>query len=193
VATGRRSDLRSLGVDAAGLDPDAAAVAVDEHLRAAPGVWAVGDVTGHGAFTHVAVYQGRIAAADVLGRDHWPADYAAVPRVTFTDPEVASVGLTEAQAREAGHRVRTGVATTASSARGWIHGPGAEHGVMKLVADADQGVLLGGSVMSPAAGEVAGLLVLAIRQRVPLAALRELIYPYPTFVRGLEDALRELN
>lgn len=193
VATGRRSDLRSLGVDAAGLDPDAAAVAVDGHLRAAPGVWAVGDVTGHGAFTHVAVYQGRIAAADVLGRDHQPADYSAVPRVTFTDPEVASVGLTEAQARQAGHRVRTGVVTTASSARGWIHGPGAEHGVMKLVADADQGVLLGGSVMSPAAGEVAGLLVLAVRQRVPLAALRELIYPYPTLVRGIEDALRELN
>lgn len=193
VATGRRSDLRSLGVDAAGLDPDAAAVAVDGHLRAAPGVWAVGDVTGHGAFTHVAVYQGRIAAADVLGRDHQPADYSAVPRVTFTDPEVASVGLTEAQARQAGHRVRTGVVTTASSARGWIHGPGAEHGVMKLVADADQGVLLGGSVMSPAAGEVAGLLVLAVRQRMPLAALRELIYPYPTLVRGIEDALRELN
>ncbi|HEX8858558.1 MAG TPA: NAD(P)/FAD-dependent oxidoreductase [Actinomycetes bacterium] len=193
VATGRRSDLRSLGVDAAGLDPDAAAVAVDGHLRAAPGVWAVGDVTGHGAFTHLAVYQGRIAAADVLGRGHRPADYSAVPRVTFTDPEVATVGLTEAQAREAGHRVRTGVATTASSARGWIHGPGAEHGVMKLVADADQDVLLGGSVMSPAAGEVAGLLVLAIRQRVPLAALRELIYPYPTLVRGIEDALRELN
>jgi pyruvate/2-oxoglutarate dehydrogenase complex dihydrolipoamide dehydrogenase (E3) component len=166
---------------------------VDEHLRAAPGVWAVGDVTGHGAFTHLAVYQGRIAAADVLGRDHQPADYSAVPRVTFTDPEVATVGLTEAQARQAGHRVRTGVATTASSARGWIHGPGAEHGVMKLVADADEGVLLGGSVMSPAAGEVAGLLVLAIRQRVPLATLRELIYPYPTFVRGLEDALRELD
>jgi pyruvate/2-oxoglutarate dehydrogenase complex dihydrolipoamide dehydrogenase (E3) component len=193
VAIGRRSDLRSLGVDAAGLDPDAAAVAVDEHLRAAPGVWAVGDVTGHGAFTHLAVYQGRIAAADVLGRGHQPADYSAVPRVTFTDPEVATVGLTEAQARQAGHRVRTGVATTASSARGWIHGPGAEHGVMKLVADADEGVLLGGSVMSPAAGEVAGLLVLAIRQRVPLATLRELIYPYPTFVRGLEDALRELG
>ena len=68
VATGRRSDLRSLGVDAAGLDPDAAAVAVDDHLRAAPGVWAVGDVTGHGAFTHLAVYQGRITAADVLGQ-----------------------------------------------------------------------------------------------------------------------------
>jgi pyruvate/2-oxoglutarate dehydrogenase complex dihydrolipoamide dehydrogenase (E3) component len=193
VATGRRSDLRSLGVDAAGLDPDAPAVTVDEHLRAAPGVWSVGDVTGKGAFTHVAVYQGRIAAADVLGRDHQPADYSAVPRVTFTDPEVAGVGLTEARARELGYRVRTGVATTASSARGWIYGPGAEHGVAKLVADADRDVLLGGSVMGPSAGEVVGLLVLAIRQRVPVPALRELIYPYPTFVRGLEDALRELG
>jgi pyruvate/2-oxoglutarate dehydrogenase complex dihydrolipoamide dehydrogenase (E3) component len=192
VATGRRSDLRLLGVGAAGLDPDAPAVEVDGHLRAAPGMWSVGDVTGKGAFTHLAVYQAGIAAADVLGQDHRPADYSAVPRVTFTDPEVASVGLTEAKALEAGHRVRTGVAATAASARGWIHGPGAEHGVAKLVADADQGVLLGGSVMGPSAGEVAGMLVLAIRQRVPVAALRELIYPYPTFVRGLEDALRQL-
>jgi len=138
------------------------------------------------------MYQARIATADILGRDHAAADYSAVPRVTFTDPEVASVGMTEAQARQAGHRVRSGVATTASSARGWIHGPGAEHGVLKLVADADRDLLLGGSVMGPAAGEVVGLLVLAVRQRVPVAALRELIYPYPTFVRGLEDALRQL-
>jgi pyruvate/2-oxoglutarate dehydrogenase complex dihydrolipoamide dehydrogenase (E3) component len=193
VAVGRHSDLRSLGVEAAGLDPDAPAIKVDEHLRAGPGLWSVGDVTGRGAFTHVAVYQGRIAAADVLGREHQPADYSAVPRITFTDPEVAAVGLTEAKARELGHNVRTGVATTASSARGWIHGPGAEHGVAKLVADADRDVLLGASVMGPSAGEVVGLLVLAIRQRVPLPALRELIYPYPTFVRGLEDALRELG
>jgi pyruvate/2-oxoglutarate dehydrogenase complex dihydrolipoamide dehydrogenase (E3) component len=193
VATGRRSDLRALGVDAAGLDPGARAVAVDQHLRAGPGIWSVGDVTGRGAFTHMAMYQARIAAADILGRDHAPADYSAVPRVTFTDPEVASVGLTEALARQAGHRVRTGVASTASSARGWIHGPGAEHGVLKLVADADHDVLLGGSVMGPAAGEVVGLLVLAVRQRVPVAALRELIYPYPTFMRGLEDALRQMD
>jgi pyruvate/2-oxoglutarate dehydrogenase complex dihydrolipoamide dehydrogenase (E3) component len=193
VATGRRSDLRSLGVDAAGLDPGAPAIATDERLRAGDGVWAVGDVAGKGAFTHMAVYQGRIAAADILGDDHAPADYSAVPRVTFTDPEVASVGMTEAQARERGLNVATGIATTASSARGWIHGPGAEHGVAKLVADADAGCLVGGSVMGPSAGEVLGLLVLAVRERVPIAALRELIYPYPTFVRGLEDALRELD
>jgi pyruvate/2-oxoglutarate dehydrogenase complex dihydrolipoamide dehydrogenase (E3) component len=192
VATGRRLDLRSLGVDAVGLDPDARAVATDANLRAGDGVWAVGDVTGKGAFTHVAVYQGRIGAADILAAEHAPAEYRAVPRVTFTDPEVASVGLSEAQARQAGLAVGVGVAPTAATARGWIHGPGAEHGVIKLVADANQGVLVGGSAMGPAAGEVVGLLVLAIRERVPIAALRELIYPYPTFVRGVEDALRQL-
>ena len=193
VATGRRLEVGSLGLGAAGLDPEAKAIAVDEHLRAGDGIWAVGDVTGKGAFTHVAMYQARVATADILGRDHAAADYSAVPRVTFTDPEVASVGMSEAQALQAGHRVRTGVATTASSARGWIHGPGAEHGVLKLVADAERDVLLGGSVMGPPAGEIIGMLVLAVRQRVPVAALRELIYPYPTFVRGLEDALRQLG
>jgi pyruvate/2-oxoglutarate dehydrogenase complex dihydrolipoamide dehydrogenase (E3) component len=166
------------------LDPDAQAVATDANLHA-------GDVTGRGAFTHVAVYQGRIAAADILGVEHAPADYRAVPRVTFTDPKVASVGLSEAQSRQAGLAVRVGVAPTASTARGWIHGPGAEHGVIKLVADAEQGVLVGGSAMGPAAGELAGLLVLAIQGRVPVASLRELIYPHPTFVRGVEDALRQ--
>jgi pyruvate/2-oxoglutarate dehydrogenase complex dihydrolipoamide dehydrogenase (E3) component len=193
VATGRRSDLRALGVDNAGLDADAGAVETDEHLRAGDGIWAVGDVTGKGAFTHMAVYQGRIAAADILGRDHAPADYSAVPRVTFTDPEVASVGMTEAQARAEGMDVATGVKTTSSSARGWIHGPGAEHGVAKLIADADRGVLVGASVMGPNAGDVLGLLVLAVRERVPVKRLGELIYPYPTFVRGLEDALGELD
>jgi pyruvate/2-oxoglutarate dehydrogenase complex dihydrolipoamide dehydrogenase (E3) component len=193
VATGRRSDLRGLGVDNAGLDSDARAIDTDEHLRAADGIWSVGDVTGKGAFTHMAMYQARIAAADILSREHSPADYSAVPRVTFTDPEVASVGLSEAQARDKGLEVKVGVAATASSARGWIHGPGAEHGVAKVVADARRNVLVGGSVMGPAAGEVLGLLVLAVRQQVPIPALRELIYPYPTFVRGLEDALRELG
>ena len=192
VATGRRSDLRPLGLEAAGLDPEARAIEVDDNLRAAEGVWAVGDVTGKGQFTHVAVYQGRVAAADILGESHPPADYRALPRVTFTYPEVASVGLSEAQAREQGINVRVGVVDTASSARGWIHGPGAERGVMKLVADQETGALVGASVMSPAAGEVIGLLVLAVKERVPISRLRDLIYPYPTFVRGLEGALAQL-
>ncbi len=95
VATGRKTSLAPLGVSAAGLDEDARNLEVDGHMRVADGIWAVGDVTDHGGFTHMAVYQGRIAAADILGQQHAPADYSAVPRVTFTDPEVASVGLTE--------------------------------------------------------------------------------------------------
>ncbi|MGH2693222.1 MAG: dihydrolipoyl dehydrogenase family protein [Actinomycetota bacterium] len=192
VATGRRTNLSELGIDAAGLDPEARAIEVDEHMRAGDGLWAVGDVTSRGGFTHLAVYEGRVAAADILGQENRPADYSAVPRVTFTDPEVASVGLTEAQAKEQGIEVRTGVSTTSSSSRGWIHGPGAEHGVTKVVADADRDVLVGASTMGPAAGEVLGLFVLAIKEKIPIPALRDLIYPYPTFVRGVEDAFRIL-
>ena len=107
-------------------------------------------------------------------------------------PAVDSVPLASEQAREAGLVVEVGVTPTSATARGWIHGPGAEHGVIKLVAGTDHGVLVGGSAMGPAAGELAGLLVLAIRERIPIAALRELIYPYPTFARGVEDALRRL-
>lgn len=192
VATGRKANLGSLGLEAVGLDPDARSIEVDGHMRAGDGIWAVGDITGKGQFTHVAVYQGRIAAADILGRDHSPADYRAVPRVTFIDPEVGAVGLTAEKAHERGVNVRTALTETKSSARGWIHGPGAEHGIIKLVADADRKVLVGGSVMSPAAGEIVSFIGLAIAERVPIRRLRELIYPYPTFVRALEDALGQL-
>ncbi|MGH2809233.1 MAG: FAD-dependent oxidoreductase, partial [Actinomycetota bacterium] len=193
VATGRRANLPDLGLAAVGLDQDAKLLEVDGHMRAAEGLWAVGDITGKGQFTHVAVYQGRIAAADILGEDHEAADYRAVPRVTFMDPEVAAVGLTAQKAHEAGVNVRSAITQTASSARGWIHGPGAEHGVTKLVADADRGVLVGASTMGPTAGEVIGFLGLAIKERTPIRRLRDLIYPYPTFVRGIEDALRQLT
>lgn len=194
VATGRRLNIAELGLDNVGLDPKARAIDVDDRLRAGDGLWAVGDVTGKGAFTHLAVYQGRIAAADILGsEDVSGADYSAVPRVTFIDPEVASVGLSESQAREKGMDVAIGMAETSSSARGWIHGPGAEHGVTKLVADASRKVLVGASTMGPTAGEVLGLLVLAVKEQIPISALKDLVYPYPTFVRGVEDALRQLD
>lgn len=193
VATGRRPDLRSLGVAELGLDPDAPSVATDENLRAGDGAWAVGDVTGHGEFTHVAYYQAQIAAADIMGTEHEPADYTAVPRVTFTDPEVASVGLTEAAARARGLDVRVGLLPTNSSDRGWLHGPGADLGVTKVVADAAAGVLVGGSAMGPASGEVVAFLALAIRARIPVGLLMEVIYPYPTFTRGVRGALRRLS
>jgi pyruvate/2-oxoglutarate dehydrogenase complex dihydrolipoamide dehydrogenase (E3) component len=123
VATGRRADLAALGVDSVGVDQSQRWLAVDEHLRVADGVWAVGDVTGKGAFTHVALYQSPIAAADILGHPSPPADYRAVPHVTFTDPEVGAVGLSEAAARDAGVDVRVGTARVPQTARGWIHRP----------------------------------------------------------------------
>src|SRR5260370_29911577 len=123
VATGRRSDLAGLGVAAIGLDPTARVIATDGWMRAADGVWAIGDVTGKGAFTHMSMYQADIVVRDILGQGGQAADYRAVPRVTFTDPEIGSVGLTAAQAREAGLRVRTGLAHVPHSARGWIPQP----------------------------------------------------------------------
>ncbi len=154
-------------------------------------MWAVGDITGKGAFTHVATYQARIAAADILGQAHEPADYRAMPRATFTDPEVGSVGLSEAQAREAGVDVRVGTTPLPASARGWIHKAG-NHGMVKLVADADSDVLVGATSVGSAGGEVLGLLVLAVHAQVPVGRLREMIYAYPTFHRAVEDALRDL-
>ena len=191
VATGRRADLGRLGLDAAGLDAGAHFIGVDERMRAGDRLWAVGDVTGHGAFTHMAMYQAGIAAADILGPPHDPADYRATPRVTFTDPEIGAAGLTEVQARERGLRVRTGSTRTSTSARGWIHGPG-NSGFIKLVEDADAGILVGATSMGPVGGEVLSMLTLAIHARIPVATLRSMIYAYPTFHRGVEDALRDL-
>ena len=193
VATGRRVDLASLGVEAVGIDPSGRGIPVDDHMRAGEGVWAVGDVTGVAGFTHVAVYQGRIAAADILGREHAPADYTAIPRVTFTDPEVASVGMSERQAREQGLDVEVGAANTVDSTRGYIHGPGAEYGVTKVIVEAGSGVVLGASTMGPSAGDMIGIFLVAVRQRMTAGALRELIYPYPTFLRGIEPAIRQVS
>jgi pyruvate/2-oxoglutarate dehydrogenase complex dihydrolipoamide dehydrogenase (E3) component len=192
IATGRRADLSVLGVGSIGLDESARFISVDDHLRAAPGVWAIGDVTGVGPFTHVSVYQASIAVADILGKEVPGADYHALPRVTFTDPEIGSVGLTEQQARNEGVAVRTGIARISDSARGWIHKAG-NNGFIKLVEDSDSGVLVGATSAGPAGGEVLGMLELAVQRRVPTAELRRLIFAYPTFTRAIEDALKDLD
>ena len=155
-------------------------------------MWAVGDVTGQGAFTHMATYQAGIVVADVLGHEVVPATYEAVPRVTFTDPEIGSVGITERAALEQGLRVRVGLASVPSTARGWIHKVGNE-GVIKLVEDADRGVLVGATSAGPTGGEVLGLLTLAVHAEVPTRTLASMIYAYPTFHRGVQDALRDLH
>lgn len=192
LAAGRHNNLDDIGLETVGLDPDAATIDTDEHLRAGERLWAVGDITGHGAFTHVSRYQAAGAVADILGRDGPPADYRAVSMVIFTDPELASVGLTEQRAREQGLDVRVGLAQIERSARGWLHGPGTK-GVVKVVADADRGVLVGAAVLAPYGGEVIGLLVTAVHGEVPVERLRTMHYAYPTFHRTIEAALNRLE
>jgi pyruvate/2-oxoglutarate dehydrogenase complex dihydrolipoamide dehydrogenase (E3) component len=192
VSVGRHARVAELGVDSVGLDPKARAIEVDERMRAADRLWAVGDVTGVGAFTHMAMYQAGIAIDDILGRPGPTADYTGLARVTFTDPEVGSVGLTERAAREQGVPVRTGTSQVSSSARGWIHGPG-NAGFIKLVADGDRGLLVGATSVGPWGGEVLSMLTLAVHARVPVSTLRTMIYAYPTFHRGVLDALTDLG
>jgi len=189
VATGRRARIADLGLETAGLDETARWLETDDRMRAADGIWAVGDVTGHGAFTHMAMYEAGVAIRDILGQEGPPADYRAVPRVTFTDPELGSVGLTEAEARDRGMNVRVGLTDITTSARGWIHKEG-NAGLIKLIADGD--LLVGATSVGPTGGEVLSMLTLAVHARVPLPQLRSMIYAYPTFHRAVEDALRNL-
>jgi pyruvate/2-oxoglutarate dehydrogenase complex dihydrolipoamide dehydrogenase (E3) component len=192
VATGRRTDIRGLGLDAVGIDPSARFVAVDEHLRAASNVWAVGDVTGVGVFTHNAMYQANVAVHDILGTDDAPrASYHAMPRVTFTDPEIGAVGLTEQQARDQGLDVRTGITQIPYSTRGWIHKAGNE-GFIKVVMDASRGVLVGATSAGPVGGEVLSGLAVAVHAAVPVKELQQMILAYPTFHRAYGEALKDL-
>lgn len=188
VATGRRSDADALGVAAAGADTDAGFVVVDDRLRAAEGLWAIGDVTGVAMLTEVALYQGSIAVADILGADPQPANYDVIPRAVFTDPEVGGVGLTEEAARAAGHDVTVVHKQLGATFRGWLHRTGNE-GTSTLVADRSEDRLVGASVVGPRATDVLGFLSLAIRARVPLGVLVDQIYAFPTFYGGVGEAL----
>jgi len=195
VAAGRVPNLRGIGLDTIGLDETARpAITVDDHMRVlgTPRLWAIGDIADRGSFTHMAVYEAAIAVDDILGVDNpRRASAHAVSRVTFTDPEVGSVGMTEAQARQAGMNVRVGIVDSSTSSRGWLHGVGNE-GLMKLVEDADRGVLVGATNVGPRGGDTLGLFSLAVHARVPVSELRSMIYAYPTFIRGALDALAAL-
>lgn len=191
VATGRRPNLSDLGLSSIGLDPSVPALTVDDQMRVADGVWAIGDITGKGAFTHISMYQSAIAVRSITGDAGPPADYRAVPHVTFTDPEVGSVGLTEEAARQAGLRVRTGYTDISASSRGFVHKIGND-GFIKVVEDAERGVLVGATSVGPSGGEVLGALAVAIRGEVPVSTLLNTSWAYPTFHRAIETALADL-
>src|SRR3989454_695752 len=189
VATGRRPNFEAW--DGAGLPrTEKGWLKVDPTtLESAPGVFGAGDVTGIGGFTHLAYYHGQVVARRLRGEDA-RADHTAVPRVTFTDPEVASVGLSEAAARERGLDVVTASTDPGEAARGYIHD--FHGGMIKLVGDRGRKVLVGATLVTPRAGEILGELILAVKAGTPLSTLGDVIHPYPAFNRVLGAVLQEL-
>ena len=158
-------------------------------LEAQTGIFGAGDVTGLGGFTHLAHYHGQVIARRLQGVDA-RADHTAVLRVTYTDPEVASVGLSEAAARAKRIDVVVATADPANTARGYIHDFHA--GALKLVADREREVLIGATLVTPRAGEILGELILAIKLGTPLQTLADVIHPFPAFNRVFGEALQEL-
>jgi pyruvate/2-oxoglutarate dehydrogenase complex dihydrolipoamide dehydrogenase (E3) component len=192
VATGRRPVFDGHDLAAAGVELDELGRPIlTETLRTtADSVWAAGDATGELLFTHVGSYEAGLVVDDILGAPR-ARDYRVVPRVTFCDPELASVGLTERQARERGHEVRTGVSRVRDNERSHIDGRTA--GLVKLVADARTNELLGGHIVGADAGAMIHEVVAAMIGRVPPAAMGEAIHAYPTFSETVRGAFQELS
>jgi pyruvate/2-oxoglutarate dehydrogenase complex dihydrolipoamide dehydrogenase (E3) component len=186
VATGRRPNVERLGLEELGLTISGRGVEVDERLRAAESVWAIGDVTGVAQFTHVGKYQARVAAAD-MARRHAKADYRAIPAGIFTDPEVATVGRTD------GDDLVTARIELGSVPRLSTYEKPARDGFVRVFADPGRRVLVGAVCVGPQAAEWLGQLTLAIRAAVPLETLLDTIQPYPTFSEGILFALQELQ
>jgi pyruvate/2-oxoglutarate dehydrogenase complex dihydrolipoamide dehydrogenase (E3) component len=191
VATGRRPRTAGLGLETVGIEPTPRGIEVDEHCRAGDGVYAAGDVTGVAMFTHVAKYQARIAAANIIGEDVH-VDYRAIPRVTFTNPEVAAVGLSETDARAKGIDVATAeIELPTAIARPYTFEENPT-GTFGLVADTERGVLVGAWAVAPLASEWIHTAVLAIRAEIPLWMLRDTIAQFPSFSEAFGAALRTL-
>lgn len=192
VAVGRRPRTRDLGLETVGIEPTRRGIEVDEQCRAGEGIWAIGDVTGVAAFTHVAKYQGRIAAMNILGRPA-KADYRAVPRVTFTDPEVAAVGITtEEEASARGFDPASVVIDLPTSiARPYTFQEN-PHGKFGVVVDSTRDVMLGAWAVAPLASEWIHLAVLAIRAEIPVPVLQDTIAQFPSFSEAFGAALRAL-
>jgi pyruvate/2-oxoglutarate dehydrogenase complex dihydrolipoamide dehydrogenase (E3) component len=181
VATGRRANVD--GLDALGLTISQRGIEVDERLRAAPNVWAIGDVNGIALFTHVGKYHARIAAYDIAGREV-RADHRAVPATIFTDPQIATVGTLEG---------RTARWELTSTSRLSTYERPKRAGFVKVAADPERRVLTGAVAVGPEAGEWLQQLTLAIRAEVPVETLLDVIPPFPTFSEAVFLAVRELN
>ncbi|TCC57636.1 NAD(P)/FAD-dependent oxidoreductase [Kribbella pittospori] len=184
VATGRRPRVEGIGLETFGITPDRRGVPVDSRLRAGERLWAVGDITGLWPLTHVGKYQGEVVAANILG-DPREANYDAVPRVVYTDPQAASVGAIEAS--YSGTAALSGVAKTAT----YTHAYAESNGFLTVLSDGHK--LTGAYALGPEAGEWLQQAALAIRAAVPLDVLRDVIQPFPTFSEIYVEALKALR
>ncbi|KQV75572.1 pyridine nucleotide-disulfide oxidoreductase [Aeromicrobium sp. Root344] len=186
VAAGRRSRVDDIGLETVGVEAGKF-LTVGDDMQVTDGLWAIGDIVGRGAFTHLSMYHAERAAKAILDEPLGAYD-DSFPRVTFTDPEVGGVGLTEAQARDKGIDVRVGLTDVAASSRGFVHGVG-NAGLIKVIIDTDRDIIVGATSAGPTGGETLSALAFAVRAEIPLETLRNTVYAYPTFWRAIESAL----
>ncbi len=184
VATGRRARVEGIGLETVGVEAEARGIPVDEHLRAGENLWAIGDVTGLWQLTHVGKYQGDVVAANILGEPR-KANYDAVPRVTYSDPQAAAVGAVEGSFSAT--VPLAGVPKTSTFTRAYAEG----NGFLTLLSDGER--LTGAYALGPEAGEWLQQATLAIRARVPLDVLTDTIQPFPTFSEIYIEALKALR
>ena len=184
VSTGRRPRVAGIGLETVGATAGPHGIQVDDHLRAGERLWAIGDVNGIWPLTHVGEYEGDIVAANIAG-DARPANYEAVPRVTYTDPQAAAVGTSEAQ--------YTGTARLSEQPKTatYSHAYAKSNGFLTLLSDGER--LTGAYALGPEAGEWLQQATLAIRAHVPIAVLNDTIQPFPSFSGIYTAALEALR
>src|SRR5581483_1913258 len=192
VAVGRKPRVDGIGLDRVGLAADGGGLEVDERCRAADGIWAVGDVTGAMPFTHAAMYQGRVVVADISG-EHARADLSVVPRVVFSDPEIAAVGMSQEQARAAGvDAVEQRIALKDSVTRPWTY-EREPRGELSILVDREQRMLVGAWAVAPLASEWIHYAALAIKAQIPISVLMDTVAQFPTYTEAYLKALEKLK
>jgi pyruvate/2-oxoglutarate dehydrogenase complex dihydrolipoamide dehydrogenase (E3) component len=184
VATGRRPRVEGIGLETVGVKAGPHGIPVDDHLRAGERLWAIGDVNGIWPLTHVGEYEGDVVAANIAGDVH-PANYEAVPRVTYTDPQAAAVGA--AEAAYSGTARLSEVPKTAT----YTHAYAESNGFLTLLSDGER--LTGAYALGPEAGEWMQQATLAIRAHVPLEVLSDTIQPFPSFSGIYDPAVMALR
>jgi len=187
VATGREAAIGGLKIDATGVRFTNRKIEIDEYLRTnVPHIWAAGDVCGGYLFTHVASYEGNLVAHNVFGGQLTPFDNNVVPRCTFIDPEVASIGLTEREAIESGEKITTFCFSFADLDRAILHGDA--RGLVKLIVKADDGHILGAHLIGPHASSIVSEIAICMQNRLPISAIAETMHAYPSFPEAVEAA-----